>query len=167
MINKQNLLIAIKKAMQGEMSSVTLYMNAAAHSDDQEVKDFFQRRCEEERQHYNYLLSYYQEISRDLPPSDLQLSNIIISEKNPIFSDDFIKRIGEDQYLFSAISTALLLEKDAFEHYHKSSQDAFDITLEAFFSVLELWEKQHYDELLNIQKEAENYYWQENNFEPF
>ncbi len=167
MAHKQALLIAIKKAMQGEMNSVTLYLNAATHSDNPEVKDFFESRCDEERKHYNYLLQYYKEISRDLPPTDLQLQQMAPRGTHPIFSDEFIKRIGADQYLYSAVSTALLLEKDAFEHYHKSAQEADNITLVAFFSILEKWEMQHYDELLSIQKEAEQYYWQQNDFEPF
>jgi hypothetical protein len=29
------------------------------------------------------------------------------------------------------------------------------------------WEKQHYDDLIEIADEAESTYWQKNNFEPF
>ena len=41
---KENLILSIKKAMQGEMDSVTLYQNAANHSDDPEIKQFFHSR---------------------------------------------------------------------------------------------------------------------------
>ncbi|HOH97435.1 MAG TPA: ferritin family protein [Candidatus Cloacimonadota bacterium] len=164
---KEQLLISIKKAMQGEMDSVTLYQSAANHSNDPEVKDFFMQRREEERRHYNYLLDYYQEISNDLQPSDL--TNTIKAENlsNNIFSAAFVKRIGEDQALFSAISTALLLEKDAIEHYRKCQQETDILTLKSFYEILVKWEMKHYDDLLEIQKEAEQYYWQINSFEPF
>ncbi len=153
--------------MQGEMDSVTLYQSAANHSNDPEVKDFFMQRREEERRHYNYLLDYYQEISNDLQPSDL--TNTIKAENlsNNIFSAAFVKRIGEDQALFSAISTALLLEKDAIEHYRKCQQETDILTLKSFYEILVKWEMKHYDDLLEIQKEAEQYYWQINSFEPF
>ena len=164
---KDSLIQSIKKAMKGEMDSVTLYQNAANHSDDPEVKQFFMSRREEERQHYNYLLKYYQEISQDLQPSDLSPELKSVQDLHPIFSGDFIKRIGQDQYLFSAISTALLLEKDAIEHYHACAQEADSVTLKSFYGILEQWETRHYEDLLSIQKEAEVHYWQINNFEPF
>jgi len=149
------------------MDSVTLYQNAANHSDDPEIKQFFQSRREEERQHYTYLLKYYQELSQDLQPTDLSSELKRAADLHPIFSDSFIKRIGQDQYLFSAISTALLLEKDAIEHYHKCALGTDSVTLKSFYDLLEKWDTRHYEHLLNIQKEAEVHYWQMNNFEPF
>lgn len=166
MAEKQQLLESIKKAMQAEKDSVTLYENAANHARDEEVKKFFNERREEERRHFNYLLKYYQEISGDLQPSDLD-PGFKPSQEETIFSDDFIRRIGEDQFLFSAISTALLLEKESFEHYSKCAQQTNNATLKSFFNILEEWEKEHYDELLRIQKDSERYYWEVNRFEPF
>lgn len=164
---KENLLASIKKAMQGEMDSVTLYQNAAEHSSDPEVKVFFLSRKEEERQHYNYLLDYYQQISNDLQPTAISEELKNENFANSIFTDSFIKRIGEDQALFSAISTALLLEKDAIDHYRKCEAETDIQTLKSFFGVLVQWEMKHYEDLATIQKEAERYYWQVNNFEPF
>ncbi len=164
---KEQLLNSLKKAMQGEMDSVTLYQNAANHSTDPEVKEFFHSRREEERLHYNYLLQYYQEISNDLQPSDL--SDAISNDwnKHPMISAAFLRRIGEDQLLFSAISTALLLEKDAIEHYRKSMAETDNLTLKSFYELMIRWESKHYDDLLAVQKDAEQYYWQINQFEPF
>jgi len=164
---KEQLLSSLKKAMQGEMDSVTLYQNAANHSSDQEVKEFFHSRREEERLHYNYLLQYYQEISNDLQPSDLSDSIGNDWNKHPMISAAFLKRIGEDQVLFSAISTALLLEKDAIEHYRNSMNETDNLTLKSFYELMIRWESKHYDDLLTVQKEAEQYYWQKNQFEPF
>lgn len=164
---KEQLLMSLKKAMQGEMDSVTLYTNAADHSPDAEVKDFFNQRKEEERLHYNYLLQYYQEISNDLHPSDISDTIDANWSKHPLISDTFLKRIGGDQVLFSAISTALLLEKDAIEHYRKSMDEAENLTLKSFYELMIRWESKHYDDLLAVQKEAEQYYWQINQFEPF
>lgn len=167
MAQKEDLLNSIKKAMQGEKDSVILYENAAEHSPDPEVKAFFAHRREEERQHYNYLLKYFQEISGDMQPSAWDPELAAAENTHPIFSADFIRRIGSDQYLFSAISTALLLEKDAFEHYHKATLLTENLTLQGFFGILEKWEIRHYDELLQIQREAELHYWEMNSFEPF
>ncbi len=164
---KEQLLDSLKKAMKGEMDSVTLYTSAANHSHDPEVKEFFMHRREEERQHYNYLLQYYQEISNDLQPSELLDRMPAQIGGNQMFSADFLKRIGEDQILFSAISTALLLEKDAIEHYRKAMQETDILTLKSFYELLIKWESKHYDDLLQVQKESEEYYWRINQFEPF
>ena len=123
MAKKQDLIVSIKKAMQGEMDSVNLYQNAADHADDPEVKEFFLQRRNEERSHYNYLLSYYQQLSKDIQPSDISQDILPQNLEESIFSKSFIKRIGEDQILFSAISTALLLEKDAIDQGRRQSQD--------------------------------------------
>jgi rubrerythrin len=122
---------------------------------------------DEERRHYNYLLQYYQEITNDLNPSDLSQELSAQKGFSPIISESFLKRIGQNQVLFSAISTALLLEKDAIDHYRKMAEAAESMTLKSFFELLVKWESTHYDQLLVIQKESEVYYWQVNNFEPF
>ncbi len=164
---KESLLKSIKKAMQGEMDSVTLYKSASDHTTDITVKEFFNQRSEEERQHYNYLLQYYQEISNNLIPTDLSSTMGGTKEYNPIISESFLKRIGQDQILFSAISTALLLEKDAIDHYRKCVEQTELLTLKSFFGILVKWETKHYEDLLQIQKESETYYWEINQFEPF
>lgn len=164
---KEQLLKSLKKAMQGEMDSVNIYQHAAENSGDPEVKDFFLSRREEERLHYNYLLDYYQQITNDLQPEDLasqvKTENLVKS----IFSPAFIQRIGESQLLFSAISTALLLEKDAIDHYRKLAAETDIDTLKDFFELMVKWEMKHYEELAEIQKEAEHFYWEINDFEPF
>lgn len=164
---KERLIDSIKKAMQGEMDSVNLYQNAADKSSDHEVKAFFMERREEERMHYNYLLDYYQQLTNDMQPEDIAEKLAVENLKKSIFSDSFIRRIGEDQALFSAISTALLLEKNAIDHYRKCEAETDILTLKSFFDILTKWEMKHYDELVDIQKSAERYYWEANNFEPF
>lgn len=167
MINKDEILALLKKAMQGEMDSITLYQNAADHTDNEEVKSFFYERRDEEKQHYNYLLKYHKQLSEGDELADFTADYEALGERHPIISDDFVRRIGEDQYLFSAISTALLLEKNAIDHYRESAQEAKSERLSKFFSFMESWEKRHYDDLVEVQKQAERYYWDMNKFEPF
>ncbi len=167
MMIRDQLLETIKKAMKGEMDGITLYQNAATHATEPQIKEFFQSRADEEKAHYGFLMQYYQEITNDFQPSDL--SPILGEQKvfSPIISDDFVRRIGSDQILFSAISTAILLEKDAIDHYTKCAQETNLATLKAFYGLLVEWEQTHYEDLLSIQKDAEVYWWQINQFEPF
>jgi len=157
------MLSALKNAMRGEMDSISIYQNALANSKDTEVIKFFQNMVEEEQRHYNYLLEYYQSITNEEILKEINTKNT----ENMIFSDNFIKRIGSNQMLFSAISVATLLEKNAFEFYQRSVDQTDDEVLKKFFEKMVNWEKQHYDDLIKIADEAENTYWQKNRFEPF
>ena len=167
MASKEIMLRSLQKAIQGEMDSVTIYKSAADHTSDSEVKEFFLSRMKEEQLHYNYLVQYYKMISNDVVVHDIMDHLVFDNLLDSIFSSAFIQRIGEDQVLFSAISTALLLEKDAVDHYSKCEKETDILTLKSFYSIMVKWEKKHYEDLLEIQKEAEQYYWQINNFEPF
>ncbi len=162
-MNNKEMLTALKNAMRGEMDSINIYQNALANSKDAEVISFFNSMVEEEQRHYNYLLEYFQFITNE---EELKIINTKDAE-NMIFSDNFIKRIGSNQMLFSAISVATLLEKNAFEFYQRSAEQTDDEVLKKFFEKMVIWEKQHYDDLIKISKEAENTYWQKNRFEPF
>ena len=162
MTNKETL-TALKNAMRGEMDSINIYQNALANSKDAEVISFFNIMVEEERRHYNYLLEYYKTITNE---EELKIIDTKDTE-NMIFTDNFLMRIGSNQMLFSAISVATLLEKNAFEFYQKSADQTDDIVLKKFFEKMVIWEKQHYDDLNKIADEAEKTYWQKNRFEPF
>ncbi len=165
-MEKEELLQALKKGIMAERDSIELYQKALNNSQDEEVRSFFQERVEEEKRHYNYLLRYYNDIEQDNELSDYS-EGIPDTEAEKIFSDNFLKRIGEKQILFSAISTAVLLEKDSLQHYKNLAHDAEQPELKSFFNRMGHWETEHYIDVLEIQKEAERYYWEINDFEPF
>lgn len=168
-MKKEQLLAEIKKGIRAEMDSVNLYEKAFNDSDDKEVRDFFQDRIEEEKQHYNYLINYYNIV--DTSGEMVDFTEGISKEEKPdrdsIFSEKFLKKIGEKQTLFSAISTAVLLEKEALQFYKNLAQDVDDPELKSFFDKMGHWETEHYLDVLYIQKEAERHYWEINKFEPF
>lgn len=167
MTQNEELLLALKKAMQGEMDSVNLYQNAADRAKDPEVKAFFIERMHEEQMHYNHILEYYKQASNDKEPCGISRELDPAKVEPQVFTGEFMKRIGEDHVLFSAISTAMLLELRAIEHYAELEKKEKNPTLKSFFSMLRKYEELHYDELAKIQKEAEEHYWQVNDWQPF
>ena len=159
-----DMLNAFKEGIKGELDSIHLYESAAARSAG-EVKEFFLERAEEEKKHYNFLLAYYASVEGG---GDIQVPDLSgYTEYSPVITRDFLKRISSDKYLFSAISTAVLLEMNAINHYRNSSEEAESEDAGKFFAFLTAWEKEHYESLLSIQEEAERHYWTENRFEPF
>ena len=165
-MKKEMLFNAFKKGMQGEMDSVMHYQKAVENSDG-EVQKFFMERVEEEKMHYNYLLRYFQELSKSDNLFDLSAELAKHEYHSNLISNDFVKRIGQKQILFSAVSTALLLEKNGIDFYKKSAQETEYPEVKKFFEELARWEEMHYNDLLKIQKEAEEFYWEINSFEPF
>ncbi len=165
-MNKELLIRAVRKCIKAELDSVHNYQNALNNSDDREVIEFFNERIAEEKRHYNFLIQYAKEITENTTLTDFS-EELTLRNKESIFSDSFLRRIAEKQILFSAISTAVLLEKDSLQFYKNLAQDVDSPILRTFFNKMGTWETEHYLDVLNIQKQAEEYYWQINNFEPF
>jgi len=115
----------------------------------------------------SYLLSFYQDISDNKELSDLSAELAKDHAISPIVSEEFSKRIAQNQILFSSISTALLLEKNAIDFYQKTAEETEIDALKNFYLELVKWEKQHYDDLLQIQQESEVLFWEINQFQPF
>ena len=165
--NKELLLSSIKEAMKGELISVSNYKQAAMQATDGDVVKFFSLRMEEEKIHYNYLLKFYRWIQKDeeIPANGIDLKEV---ENHPaVFTKEFHDRIGQDQILFSAISNAILLEKNAMIYYQQKAEETENLKLKSFYEQMAKWEKNHYDDVLKISKEAEEKFWELNNFAPF
>lgn len=163
----ENLLNAIKEAMKGELNSVTNYKFAADSTDDAEVKEFFLERMKEEQLHYNYLLEYYQFYSKEKNVSEEVSKLSEITPHKQVFTSNFMQRISANQVLFSAISVAILLEKNAMQFYQNQAEKAIAPELKKFFKLMAKWEGIHYDEVVDISKQAEEKFWQMNDFIPF
>ncbi len=161
---KEKYLEALKGGMKGELESITLYEAALGNASDPEVRKFFELRIEEEKRHFNYLLEYFNDLSAGKPLNKVELQDI---GSNPMITETLIERIADKQILFSAISTALLLEKNAFEYYRKCAEETDVFELKVLFHTLSEWETRHYDDLIRIEKEAEVRFWRINRFEPF
>ncbi|MBU0935854.1 MAG: ferritin family protein [Spirochaetes bacterium] len=164
----ENLLNAVKTAMKAEKDSVTVYSEAAARASG-DVQAFFQERAEEEKKHFNWLLDYYRRMEQNLPPSEFR--NLIGSDSGKpdsfLITDDFLRRIAGDQYLTTAIATAVLMEATAQRHYRKAAEETVHNELRDFFIALADWEDKHYRDLIKIQEESERYWFDLQRFEPF
>ncbi len=163
----EHLLAAVKKGLKGELDSVTIYMEAAEKSDGP-VAEFFRERGKEEERHYNWLLSYYKELSQGRVPSENLAADVFAMEgRSPLVTEEFCKRVGSSQHLVTAVAAGVLLEVEAVRHYRKAAEETVVPALRAFFDTLADWEQKHYKDLLAIQDEAERYWFDAQRFEPF
>ncbi len=163
----QELLEAVVTGLKGELDSVTVYSEAAERSSG-EVADFFRERAAEEKRHYNWLLAYHKELSGGAVPAHNLAAEVFAETKgSPLITPAFLKRIGESQYLVTAVAAATLLEFGAVAHYRRASEKAQAPALRDFFAALSSWEDGHYRELLRIQDESRQYWFEAQRFEPF
>lgn len=161
------LMQAIKNAMKSEIDSVTIYSEAALRAES-DVAQFFASRAEEEKRHYNWLLRYYKELlGGQMPSTNLAAEIQAVHHQNPIFSQEFLMRVASDRHVSAAVSSAVLLELNATQHYQKMAELAKEPHLKAFFNSLSEWEMRHYEELLKIQEESRQFWFEEQQFEPF
>jgi rubrerythrin len=164
---EENLLGTLAEGIKGEMDGITVYQEAADRSEG-EVREFFLERAAEEKMHYNWLLDYYQQVSLGKTPLGSPASRGKSPEKvNFLFTKDFLKQIGETQYLTTAIATALNLEYNAVVHYREKAKTMEDPTIRELYEELSVWEGEHYDTLLKIQEESRQYWFDSQRFEPF
>lgn len=164
-MSNERVLEAIKVGMRGEADSVTTYENAAASAEGA-VQDFFTERANEEKRHYNWLLSYYRELAAGAEPD----ANPIRDEattRSPLITEEFLRRIGSSRQLSAAVSTAVLLEATSVRFYQSCAEASPYTALKDFYERLAVWEERHYHDLLTIQEESERYYWDANNWQPF
>ncbi len=161
------LIEALKNAMKSEIDSVTIYSEAALRG-EADVAHFFASRAEEEKRHYNWLLSYYKElIGGRMPSTNFAAEIQTLHHRSPIFSQEFLTRVASDRHVSAAVSSAVLLELNATQHYQKMADLTKDPHLKAFFHSMSEWEMRHYEELLKIQEESRHFWFEEQNFEPF
>jgi rubrerythrin len=161
------LIEAIKTGLKGEMDSVTLYADAAGRAKG-DIADFFNELADEEKRHFNWLLQYYRELSGGKAPDrNLAAEASAMTGHGPIVTEAFMKRIGENQHLVTAIASAVLLELNAVKHYASAGAETSILSLKEFFKVLAAWEQKHYDDLLKIQEATRDAWFEKQGFEPF
>lgn len=166
-MNIQTLRDALLTGLKNEMDSVTVYSEAAERSSG-DVAAFFKERAEEEKRHYNWLLEYHKKVlGGTIPDYNLAAEVFGLETRSPLITKDFIKRLAEDQYLVTAITTATLMEATAITFYRSATESAATKELASFFTILMKWEEKHYTELLAIQDDLTQVWFDKQNFEPF
>lgn len=162
-----NLTEALLSGLKNEMDSVTVYSEAAERAQG-EVAQFFSERAAEEKRHYNWLLEYYKKVQGGSTPNyDLAAEVFGMDYKSPLITKEFINRLAADQYLVTAVATATLMEATAISFYRAAAESAPTKELASFFTTLMKWEEHHYNELISLQDELTQRWFEKQQFEPF
>ncbi|MBI9105379.1 MAG: ferritin family protein [Spirochaetales bacterium] len=165
-MSKKNMIEAVAEGIKGELDGISIY-EAAAERSLGEIKEFFLDRAAEEKMHYNWLASYYRKLMKAEDADVDLLPGVLPDKPSPIISVEFLERIGSDSFLSAAISSSILLELNAIDHYRKSAEISDDLDVKMLFTELADWEKDHYEMLLKIQEDSRQSWYNAQSFEPF
>ncbi len=161
-----DILAAIKAGMKGELDSVTVYEDAAAAATG-EVKEFFAERAEAEKRHFNYLLDYYRSKVVNLTPERNVEADLRGSWRSAIIGREFLQQVAGSRHLMAAVAAATHLEFDAVRLYRDWLARTESQELRKLLSTLVEWEERHYADLLLMQEEIQEHFFDINHFEPF
>lgn len=165
---KNEILEALKTALEAELTGHEFYKNAASNTKDPMGKKTFSRMAEEEMGHFNYLRHQYQAV--------LETGNYDFSKKlakgdpahagNPIFSEELRARIKDSHFEVSALTIGMKLEMEAVKYYTTCADAARSPEAKQLYGRLADWERDHFlafKRQLEILKEE---YFQANHFIP-
>ena len=165
---KNEILQGLKTAMEAELTGHAFYKNAASSTADPRGKDTFSLMAEEEMGHFNYLREQYKAV---LEKGDYDLSKMGLRKThkhadNPIFSDEFKKRIKDAHFEVSALTIGMKLELDAMTYYRSCARKADKAGVKQFYEELAAWEEDHYLAFENQLEMLKEEYFQANQFVP-
>jgi rubrerythrin len=163
------LLTALKNAIEAEMTGHQFYLLAAKNTEDPQGKETFSRMAQEELDHFHALKKQYVavlekgEFDRSTKPLEIPPPQ----PASPIFSSGFREQVGQQHFEMSALSVGMQLELNAVNHYRKSAEESDDADIKAFFTQLMEWEQGHYDVFADELEQLRKDYWQANDFSPY
>jgi rubrerythrin len=165
----QEIVDALKTAVQAEGDGYHFYMMAAASTKDPQGKAVFETLAREEQEHARYLKSQYRallETGRTDPRARLG-TRLDLTGPSPIFSAELRSRAGQAHYEMSALSIGMQLELGAAQFYRSLAGKATEPALKQVLIELCDWETGHYEALQRQQGALRDDYFAEGGFSPF
>ena len=168
-MTRDQILQALKQAIQAEVEGHHFYLMAARTTQDAKGRKVFEQLAKDEVEHMEHLRAQYRTVlGSGLPDGNLSLgSPPTIRGDSPIFTEELRARAGEAHFEMTAISVGIQLELQAEKFYRSQASDCGDPTLARFWSELAEWESGHYHLLLRQQDYLREDYWNDNSFSPF
>ena len=163
------LLTALKNAMEAEMTGHQFYLHAAKTTQDPQGKATFTRMAAEELEHFHALKHQYEAVGAngEFNRSTALLEVPPAQPASPIFSAGFREQVGQQHFEMSALSIGMQLELNAINHYRTSAEACDDADVQAFFKRLEEWEQGHYEDFADELEQLRADYWAANDFAPY
>jgi rubrerythrin len=169
MMNRDQILHALKQAIQAEVEGHHFYLMAARTTQDVKGREVFEQLAKDEVDHMEHLRAQYRSVlETGAPDASLHLGPLpVLRGESPIFTEGLKARAGEAHFEMTALSVGVQLELQAETFYRKQAEECGDEGLAKFWNELAEWESGHYHLLLRQQEFLKEDYWSTNSFSPF
>jgi len=166
---KEQILQALKQAIQAELEGHHFYLMAARTTQDPKGREVFEQLAEDEMTHMEHLRAQHRAVQASgAPDGALSLgAPTTLRGESPIFTEGLKARAGEAHFEMTALSVGIQLELQAEQFYRAQALGCGDDGLARFWSELADWESSHYHLLLKQQEYLREDYWNDNSFSPF
>ena len=157
----------LKSAILLEIRGRDFYQKAAESTENQAVKDFFQKMVDDEESHIQILSKQFKAYQAEGKFIGWRESAAPESVADAVLSDDLKQRIGESGFESAAISAAMGMEERAIKLYSQRAQEATDTEEKSLYRWLAEWETSHLESLAKIERALTEAIWNDNSFWPF
>jgi len=165
----QEIVEALKAAVQAEGDGYHFYMMAAASTKDPKGKEVFETLAREEQEHARYLKTQYRALldtGRTDPGARLG-TPLDLAGPSPIFSPALRGRAAQAHYEMSALSIGMQLELGSAQLYRSLAVKASEPALKQVLTELADWETGHYEALQRQQGSLRDDYFADGGFSRF
>jgi rubrerythrin len=165
----QEIVDALKSAVQAEGEGYHFYMMAAASTKDPKGKEVFETLAREEQDHARYLKAQYRSLlDTGRPDAGVRLgTRLDLTGPSPIFSPALRGRAADAHYEMSALSIGMQLELGAAQFYRGLAAKAAAPVLKQVLLELAEWETGHYEALQREQSSLRDDYFGDGGFSRF
>lgn len=164
-MDQDKALSILKDAILGEKRGEVFYETVAKQTENEGVRDFFLSMAEDEKYHQEILAEQYKNFSSKkafLPPQTKEASKLAVD----ILKPEVMNAISAASYEASAISAAMLMEKNAITAYTERAKETDDKSEKDLYTWLATWEESHLDDLVQLDNQLREKVWYDNNFWP-
>jgi rubrerythrin len=158
----------LKKAILMEKRGQAFYANVARQASDNAVREFFETMANEEGKHIQILSDQFKAYQANQKFNSNDLSEEGESEiATTLLTQNLKDKIAAANYEAAAISAAISMEQNAIALYSERAEASDDTNEKALYGWLAEWEKQHYNFLLEIDRQLTEEVWFDQQFWPF
>ena len=167
-MEENNVLDILKQAILLEKRGKAFYKKFAEQAENSAVRDVFEMMADEEQKHIETLTEQFKAYNRDKKFVRGSFDDTDTSQAAAkVLTQEIKEKISAAGFEAAAISAAIAMEERAVKLYSENAETATDPEAKALFAWLTLWEREHLNFLLDIDKALREKIWFDNSFWSF
>jgi rubrerythrin len=164
-MEENNVLDILKQAILLEKRGKAFYKKFAEQAENSAVRDVFEMMADEEQKHIETLTEQFKAYNRHKKFIRGSFDDTDTSQAAAkVLTQEIKEKISAAGFEAAAISAAIAMEERAVKLYSENAATATDPEAKAMYAWLTLWEREHLNFLLDIDKALREKIWFDNQF---